>query len=106
MSCVCVCVFSIDAAAVVVAVIRSGLNMSHANAKCRGKPSRSDKASTSRGQGAELGRRGNQGWALDIRSDIGLSFSGNGSSCQRAPAAIAHTPRGAWCARDEDVQLG
>lgn len=33
--------------AVVVGAIRSGLNMSHANAKCRGKPTRSDKATAS-----------------------------------------------------------
>lgn len=59
------CVLSMEAAAaVVVAVIRSGLNMSHANAKCRGKPSRSDKASSSssRGRRAVWGRRGNTGW--------------------------------------------
>lgn len=67
MSCVRVCVFSIDAAAAVVAVIRSGLNMSHANAKCRGKTSRSDKASTSRGAG------GGAGWAW--QPGLGLRYS-------------------------------
>lgn len=44
----CVCVVP-SIGAVVVAAIRSGLNMSHANAKCRGKPSRSDKATASWG---------------------------------------------------------
>lgn len=61
MCCLCVCVlcecvccvcalcvcFVPSIGAVVAGAIRSGLNMSHANAKCRGKPSRSDKATAS-----------------------------------------------------------
>lgn len=51
MCCVCaLCVcFVPSIGAVVAGAIRSGLNMSHANAKCRGKPSRSDKATASGG---------------------------------------------------------
>lgn len=55
MCCVCaLCVcFVPSIGAVVAGAIRSGLNMSHANAKCRGKPSRSDKATASGGRPKE-----------------------------------------------------
>lgn len=67
MCALCVC-FVPSIGAVVAGAIRSGLNMSHANAKCRGKPSRSDKATAS-GGGAKGGVSMEKGeWAVSSRA--------------------------------------